>query len=87
MAEPHPTTRYSFGERVRVHCNSTGRYVCDGWALVVSAMDNSLFLARPVEGGTHSLFPVPSDDALSGAFAVLTSLYKVVGAAREVNGS
>lgn len=58
-----------FGDRVRVQCSATGRYVSDGWALVVSAQDNELFLDRAVAGEPHPTLPAPSDDALDAAAA------------------
>ena len=63
-----------FGDRVRTRCTATGRYVVDGWALVVSASSNDLFLDRVDPGGQppHPKLPAPSDDALSGAHAALT---------------
>jgi hypothetical protein len=73
-----PDLRYNYGQRVRVKCTATGRYVVNGWALVVSAMDNSLFLDRPTDAEPWANSPVPSDDALAGAHAVLTSSAKLV---------
>lgn len=66
MAEPR------FGDRVRVRCTATGRYLRDGLALFVSAMSNELCIDRVAEGEPHPTLPVPSDDAIAGAFEALT---------------
>ena len=64
-----------FGAPVRVQCTATGRYIGAGLALVVSAMDNSLFLdginlsEPPAEG-----LPLPTDHACEAAHAMLTHL-------------
>lgn len=62
-----------FGDRVRVKCTATGRYLQDGLALVVSAQDNDLFVDEVDPDGPppHPSLPVPSDDALHGACAGL----------------
>jgi len=63
-----------YGDLVAVRCSATGRYLTDGLALVVSAMDNSLFLddvdlsREPAPDAV-----VPPAWALSGAVAVMTS--------------
>lgn len=77
--DKHPDLRWGYGHRVRVQCTATGRYVVKGWALVVSAQDNSLFLDRPTDAEPWAESPVPSDDAVSGAWAVLTSSVKLGG--------
>lgn len=61
----------SFGDRVRVKCGATGRYVAYGLALAVSAQDNDLFLDEAVDAPPHPTLPVPSDDALAGAAEAL----------------
>lgn len=72
-----------FGDRVRVRCGATGRYVSGGLALVVSAQDNDLLIDRfdpdPIDP-PHATLPVPSDDALAGAFAALTTSHTRNGA-------
>jgi hypothetical protein len=62
------------GDRVRVQCGATGRYLGKGLALVVS-MGNDLFVDRVDLDGAppHPTLPVPSCDALAGAAAVLWS--------------
>jgi hypothetical protein len=65
-----------FGDRVRVKCGATGRYLGRyGLALVVSTQDHDLFVdyVDPDGEPPHPTLPVPSSDALSGASAVLWS--------------
>jgi len=71
-ASPH------FGDRVRVHCGATGRYLGDGLALYVSAQDNDLVIDRvatnPDAPAPHSTLPAPTDRELSAALAALAGL-------------
>lgn len=70
-----PTPRLEYGQRVRVACGATGRYLSDGLALVVSSMCNDLFVDRVNPDDTylpHPTLPVPSDDALAGAAEALS---------------
>lgn len=62
-----------FGDRVRVRCGATGRYLTDGLALVVSAQDNDLFIDRVKPDGDppHPTLPAPTDGELSAAGAAL----------------
>jgi len=76
-AEPDIRT-LRFGQRVRtVGGNVTGRYLgyyagkhLVGW---VSAMSNDLCVGEVAGGIPHASLPVPSDDALSGMCAGLSS--------------
>jgi len=64
---------FRFGQRVRVACGATGRYVQDDLALVISCQDGELLLDQ-VDGTKepHPMLPVPSDDALAGAAEALS---------------
>lgn len=75
MGEPTP----AFGDRVRVRCGATGRYLGRGLALVVSAQEGDLFVDRVNPDGDppHPTLPVPSNDAMAGASAVLRSSRKI----------
>lgn len=72
-AEPAGTTASYYGDRVRVACGATGRYLTRGWALVVSVQDNDLFMDRVNSGGEapHATLPVPTDRELSAAMAAM----------------
>lgn len=67
----------SYGERVRVSCGATGRYLDYGLALVVSAQDNDLMLDRVADPANpdvqppHPTLPVPTDDEMRAASAAL----------------
>lgn len=61
-----------FGDRVRTHPGSTGRYIGWGLVLCVSAQDNDLFITDLADGEPHPSLPVPSDDAMAGAHEALT---------------
>lgn len=67
-----------WGDRARVACGATGRYVGShhgvDWVLWVSAQDNDLMLT-PLDpaGEPQPSLPVPSDDACAGAAAALCS--------------
>lgn len=64
---------FRFGQRVRVQCGATGRYVQDDLALVISAQDNELLMDRvDGTGEPHPTLRVPSDDALHGAAEALS---------------
>lgn len=62
-----------FGDRVRTRSGATGRYLQDGLALYVSAMDNSLVVAEHDPDGDppHPTLPAPSDEAIEAAAAGL----------------
>jgi hypothetical protein len=63
-----------FGDRVRVRCGATGRYLDYGLALVVSMQDNDLFIDKIREDAgipPHPTLPVPTDEAMSGAIVGL----------------
>lgn len=62
-----------FGNRVRVKCGATGRYVGLGCALVVSVGNNDLFLdaVNPAGEPPHPSLPVPTDQEIAGAAAAL----------------
>lgn len=51
----------------RVSCGATGRTIRDGLALVVSAMDNSLFLDRVADGEPWDRSPLPTDGECEAA--------------------
>lgn len=56
-----------FGDCVKVKCTATGRYLGNGQALFVSAMDNGLCeddVARPIRVGNPHNLPMPSDESL-----------------------
>ena len=55
----------------RVSCGATGRTIRDGLALVVSAMDNSLFLDRMEDGEPWDRSPLPTDGECEAAYAGL----------------
>lgn len=62
-----------YGDRVRVKCSATGRYIGDRLALVVSAMSNELFvdeIAGPDGAPPNPTLPVPSDEAVMAAEAM-----------------
>lgn len=64
----------SYGDRVRVKCGATGRYLDYGLALVVSAQDNDLFIdgvKEQQDPPPHPTLPVPNDDELRGAIVGL----------------
>lgn len=71
MTTPNPAPKW--GDRVRVRCGATGRYLGDGLALVVSAQDNDLLIdvvvhpAAPHYEPPHPTLPVPTDRELSAA--------------------
>jgi hypothetical protein len=71
MCEPKTETE-RYGDRVRVKCGATGRYVGYGLALVVSAQDNDLFLDEATSIAGHPTLPAPSNEALAGAYEALT---------------
>lgn len=74
-------TKREFGDRVRVRCGATGRYLLGGLALAVCAQDNDLLIDHvDPDGDPHPTLPVPSDDALAGAFAALTTSKRPTGA-------
>ena len=63
--------RHTFGDRVRVKCGATGRYLGTylgaELALAISAMDNDFLIDSVADGDPHPTLPVPSDDALRAA--------------------
>ncbi len=69
MADPR------FGDRVRVRCGATGRYLHDGVALYVSAQDNDLVVTEVADPDApgyqppHPTLPAPTDRELSAAAA------------------
>lgn len=85
---PADTPAPKYGDRVRVKCTATGRYLRDGLALVVSASSNDLFVdtLHKVQD-PHPTLPVPSDDALEGASAAMSYVARerAVEAARAVS--
>lgn len=55
------------GDAVVVDCGATGRYIYEGEALWVSAMDNSLVISQITSRADPHPIILPSDDALAGA--------------------
>jgi len=60
-----------FGDRVRTRSGATGRYMQDGLAVYVSAMDNGLEIAEYDPDGEppHPTLPVADDEAVRAAAA------------------
>lgn len=52
----------------RVSSGATGRTIRDGLALVVSAMDNSLFFDRVIDGDVWENSPLPTDGECEAAY-------------------
>jgi hypothetical protein len=69
---PHGAT---IGQPVRLRCSATGRYVGAGLGLYVSAQDNDLCLDQVDRDGAPAKgLPLPTDDAVAGAAAMLIHL-------------
>jgi hypothetical protein len=64
------------GDRVRVRCGATGRYLTNGLALYVSVQDNELGIDEINSDGVapHPTLSVPTDDELRGALAGLITM-------------
>ena len=65
MLKEQDNTPYKIGETVRVKCTAIGRYIGNGLAVYVSAMDNDQVIDEVVcrDSNEHDL-PIISDDDL-----------------------
>jgi hypothetical protein len=64
------------GDLCRARCTAPARYLAAGKCMFVSAMCNELALAAAVPAtGGEERFPLPSDEEMAGALAVMVHLY------------